>query len=57
MTVSQNARSGEFIALFRHRLEESLGCVTALTLDLGNENGTPIDILVFATDHPAGSGS
>lgn len=44
-----------YIALFRRRLEERLGYATTLTLDLGNENGTPIYTMVFATDHSAGT--
>lgn len=39
---------------FRYRLEEVLGYERTLTIEMGNERGAPVYVLVFATDHPAG---
>lgn len=43
-----------YTSLFRHRLQETLGYKKTLTIEMGNERGAPVYVLVFATDHPAG---
>ena len=43
-----------YTTLFRYRLQETLGYETTLTIEVGNERGAPVYVLVFATDHPAG---
>lgn len=40
--------------LFRHRLQYVLGYRRTLTIEMGNERGSPVYVLVFATDHDAG---
>ncbi len=44
-----------YTTLFRYRLQETLGYATTLTIEMGNECGAPVYVLVFATDHPAGT--
>ena len=44
-----------YTTLFRYRLQETLGYETTLTIEMGNERGAPVYVLVFATDHPAGT--
>lgn len=44
-----------YTTLFRYRLQEVLGYETTLTIEMGNERGAPVYVLVFATDHPAGT--
>lgn len=44
-----------YSTLFRYRLQETLGYKTTLTIEMGNERGSPVYVLVFATDHPAGT--
>ena len=44
-----------YTELFRYRLQETLGYETTLTIEMGNERGAPVYVLVFATDHPAGT--
>lgn len=43
-----------YTTLFRYRLQETLGYKKTLTIEMGNERGAPVYVLVFATDHPAG---
>ena len=43
-----------YTTLFRYRLQEALGYEKTLTIEMGNERGAPVYVLVFATDHPAG---
>lgn len=44
-----------YTTLFRYRLQEALGYKATLTIEMGNERGAPVYMLVFATDHPAGT--
>ena len=44
-----------YTTLFRYRIQETLGYETTLTIEMGNERGAPVYVLVFATDHPAGT--
>lgn len=44
-----------YTTLFRYRLQKTLGYETTLTIEMGNERGAPVYVLVFATDHPAGT--
>ena len=44
-----------YTTLFRYRLQETLGYEATLTIEMGNERGAPVYVLVFATDHPAGT--
>ena len=44
-----------YTTLFRFRLQKTLGYKTTLTIEMGNERGAPVYVLVFATDHPAGT--
>ncbi|MDE0268935.1 MAG: hypothetical protein OXI96_07865 [Acidimicrobiaceae bacterium] len=43
-----------YTELFRYRLENVLGYNRTLTIEMGNERGVPVYVLVFATDHDAG---
>lgn len=43
-----------YLSLFRFKLERELGYRKTLTIEMGNERGNPVYVLVFATDHPAG---
>ncbi|MCY3584839.1 MAG: three-Cys-motif partner protein TcmP [Acidimicrobiaceae bacterium] len=43
-----------YLSLFRFKLERELGYRKTLTIEMGNEQGIPVYVLVFATDHPAG---
>lgn len=45
---------GLYLSLFRYQLENELGYERTLTIEMGNERGNPVYVLVFATDHPAG---
>lgn len=43
-----------YLSLFRFKLERELGYRKTLTIEMGNERGNPVYVLVFATDHEAG---
>lgn len=43
-----------YTELFRYRIQTVLGYNRTLTIEMGNERGSPIYVLVFATDHDAG---
>ncbi|WP_323670972.1 three-Cys-motif partner protein TcmP [Candidatus Poriferisodalis multihospitum] len=43
-----------YLSLFRFKLERELGYRKTLTIEMGNERGNPVYVLVFATDHSAG---
>lgn len=43
-----------YLSLFRFKLEREFGYRKTLTIEIGNERGNPVYVLVFATDHSAG---
>ena len=45
---------GLYLSLFRYKLERRLGYGKTMTIEMGNERGNPVYVLVFATDHRAG---
>ena len=51
--TAANARN-LYLSLFRYKLENDLGYQKTLTIEMGNERGNPVYVLVFATDHEAG---
>ena len=52
--LSAKDARGLYTALFRYRLQTVLGYQKTLTIEMRNEHGTPVYVLVFATDHEAG---
>lgn len=52
LTASEAKRL--YLSLFRFKLERELGYQKTLTIEMGNERGNPVYVLVFATDHEAG---
>ncbi|MCY3577889.1 MAG: three-Cys-motif partner protein TcmP [bacterium] len=52
--LSANDARALYTDLFRHRLQHVLGYRRTLTIEMGNERGSPVYVLVFATDHEAG---
>lgn len=44
-----------YTTLLRYRIQETLGYKATLAIEMGNERGAPVYVLVFATDHPAGT--
>lgn len=53
-SLTASKARGLYLLLFRHLLERRLGYRKTLTIEMGNERGNPVYVLVFATDHPAG---
>ena len=43
-----------YTELFRYRIQQVLGYRRTLTIEMGNERGAPVYVLVFCTDHDAG---
>ena len=43
-----------YTALLRYRIQYVLGYSRTLTIEMGNERGAPVYVLIFATDHEAG---
>ena len=43
-----------YTELFRYRIQQMLGYRRTLTIEMGNERGAPVYVLVFCTDHSAG---
>ena len=43
-----------YLSLFRYKLECELGYQKTLAIEMGNEQGIPVYVLVFASDHEAG---
>ena len=52
--LSANDARTLYTDLFRYRLQYVLGYRQTLTIEMGNERGSPVYVLVFATDHEAG---
>ncbi|WP_419926208.1 three-Cys-motif partner protein TcmP [Candidatus Poriferisocius sp.] len=52
--LSANDARGLYTDLFRHRLQYVLGYRQTLSIEMRNERGSPVYVLVFATDHDAG---
>lgn len=43
-----------YTELFRYRIQQVLGYRRTLTIEMGNERGAPVYVLVYCTDHDAG---
>ncbi|MEX2374987.1 MAG: three-Cys-motif partner protein TcmP [Dehalococcoidia bacterium] len=53
-TINGQQARGEYINLYRWKLEKELGYAHTFALEIRNNRGVPIYAMIFATDHVAG---